>query len=117
MYSQEDGKCRELQFGKLPDQIADAIGETLERWNNRLVFPFSKLRKRYITGQLYLYFRCKMVGKSFLIHVRGTNNESGQDALGDGYAHIEGTDDENNLVMLINSVEFMNNGMRIIERN
>ena len=53
------------------DDISYRVLKMRERWDNRHVFPLSKVRESYLSGHLHLYFVCKVIDKTFLVHIRG----------------------------------------------
>jgi hypothetical protein len=94
------------------DNISDGLGELRQRWNNRLVLPFTKLPERYLGGELRIH-----------CHISSTRNVACKLCVLVDFpyhvsikAQVESRINESQLPMLICSVHLMNDKKGIIER-
>jgi len=92
------------------DDIADRVQKMRERWDSRLVFPLSKPFESYLSGQLNFYLLLKEGSKLLLAHLRAADD----DGSGKFHSHVEGSHDHNNVLVLINSVQVVDDGKRLI---
>lgn len=95
------------------DPTGDSIQKMRQRFNNRLLFPLTELPKRYIRGDLEICLLCNNGPVNFYV-VMCMNDNGSCDR--ESHSHVEPGDNQNQVVMLINTVQFMNDGERIVGR-
>lgn len=86
-----------------------------ERWNNRLVFPLTKLRERYLSGNLEICLWCRLGRKRVFIGFK-TSEDSPQGKPRNDKLCIEARDHQHEGVMLINTIQLMDDGKWIVDR-
>ena len=96
--------------------VSDFVREMRERWNNRLVFPLTKLRERYLSGNLELATVCRLGGKRILIGYKSADNSPEDKSPGNDELCVEARDNQDERVVLVHTVQLMDDGKWFVSR-
>jgi len=105
--------------GEQISDIANSVQKMRERWDNKLVFPISKLGERYLGGDLAIVFDCSLKrpnifsGDRFSLCVSRYDPDKVCGELGEFNARAGRNDDQ--LPVLIKSVHVMDDAERVID--
>jgi hypothetical protein len=105
----------QLQLSEHSNHISDDVRELRERWNNRLVFPLSKISERYQRGDLCIHLHLLIaptgninIANQYRICVSLLRDRPGSDLITGHNQH--------QFVMLVDSIKFMDYKERVVHR-
>jgi len=98
------------------DDILRDVQEIRERWNNRLVFPFTKLRERYLLGVLNFCLKCRRGGDNFLLITKAANALGEDNGQRDCDRSLEHWKNDDQCLMFIQTIQIIDDGQWLIKR-
>lgn len=110
-----DGRVPDSQYGKASDDLSNFVREMRERWDNRLVFPLTKLRERYLSGHLEICLFCRIGRKRVFIQFKRADDFGREETFRDNKLSIEARDNQDERVMLIHTVQLVDDGKWVVD--